>query len=817
MHPAQRTRLARSTTRTLALLLLVGAAPSLAARSEAAYLTQPSEAPAAEVASSFLENRADIFGVAAADLAEAALTDVVPTRHNGVTHFYYRQRVNGIEVDGAELSVHIDRLGRVFHVSGHPIVDLANRASETRSFPLLSHEDAIQAAASRLGLGTVQALDLLDASAGPDRAARFANPSVSEEPIPVRLRYFRTPDGDRLTLAWNLWIKDPRNPDWWNLWIDAETGDLVGRDNWTDYEQYQVFAQPKESPFGGGRTIEVNPYTDGTGSPFGWHDTNGVAGPEFTSTRGNNVRACVDADANNACDGGSEPDGGGALDFTGALVPLDLANDQPAAYQPAAVVNLFYWNNIMHDVLYEYGFDEPAGNFQVNNYGNGGSGNDAVNADAQDGSGTNNANFSTPSDGLAPRMQMFRWTAPNEITVNAPAPVAGGQVAGTAGSGWGGQTGYNVTQDLTYLNDQSGVADDGCCNDGNTLCTAPQLALWNVTGKIALLRRGQCEFGTKAVNAQNAGAIGVILINNVDTIISMGPGVNGASATIPILSIPMDVGATWLANQSGLNATMDATNTVAPDRDSDLDAGVIAHEYGHGVSNRLTGGPSTTSCLTAVEQQGEGWSDWQTLFLNASPGDTSTTSRAVGSYVNFDDFVPLAAGIRRYPYSTDMGVNPLTYASIADTLNTQPHGIGVIWATTIWEMYWNLVDRYGYDADIYYGSGGNNLAYQLVLDGMKLQPCGSGLSFPSSRDAILAADTANYEGENYCEIWRAFGKRGVGVAASTGGSNNDRVVTEDFTIPAECLDLIFSDGFGMAGGAPRFDGFSRWSSVVGAP
>ena len=72
--------------------------------------------------------------------------------------------------------------------------------------------------------------------------------------------------------------------------------------------------------------------------------------------------------------------------------------------------NLYFTNNRIHDILYRYGFDEAAGNFQVNNYGNGGLGNDAVNAEAQDGGGTNNANFATPPDGQEPRMQMYVWT-----------------------------------------------------------------------------------------------------------------------------------------------------------------------------------------------------------------------------------------------------------------------------------------------------------------------------------------------------------------------------------------------------------------------
>ena len=87
----------------------------------------------------------------------------------------------------------------------------------------------------------------------------------------------------------------------------------------------------------------------------------------------------------------------------------------------------------------------------------------------------------------------------------------------------------------------------------------------------------------------------------------------------------------------------------------------------------------------------------------------------------------------------------------------------------LWEMYWNLVGEFGYDPDLYNGTGGNNLAYQLSLDGMKLQPCQPG--FVTGRDGILAADQANYDGDLACHIWTAFAERGVGSAASQGSSN----------------------------------------------
>jgi hypothetical protein len=79
------------------------------------------------------------------------------------------------------------------------------------------------------------------------------------------------------------------------------------------------------------------------------------------------------------------------------------------ANQEAAVQNLFYFNNVIHDELYAHGFDEALGNFQNDNFGRGGQGNDPVQAEAQDGGGINNANFATPLDGSSPRMQMYLW------------------------------------------------------------------------------------------------------------------------------------------------------------------------------------------------------------------------------------------------------------------------------------------------------------------------------------------------------------------------------------------------------------------------
>jgi extracellular elastinolytic metalloproteinase len=499
---------------------------------------------------------------------------------------------------------------------------------------------------------------------------------------------------------------------------------------------------------------------------------------EFTVTRGNNVHAYADRDNNNVADPGSSPDGGGTLTFD---FPLDL-DRRPLDSQAAMVTNLFYWNNIMHDVTHGYGFDEAAGNFQVNTYGRGGLGNDDVRAEAQDGSGRNNANFGTGVDGVRPRMQMFEWrsAAPNPIVVHPPSAIAGTYFGPMAGFGESLVTTGSISGEVVYV----GRGCDPAYQAGQPLDPYPV----SPDDKIALIDRGSCTFVAKVKKAQDNGARLVIVANNI-----VGPPVAMGGAdptiTIPSVMVGLEDGNLFRTNVP-LNATVSDGTGGAPDRDSDLDAGVITHEYGHGVSNRLTGGPATVACLNNAEQMGEGWSDWFALTLTTHPTDTATTPRGVGTYVSFQP--PDDVGIRPTPYTTDINVNPSTYASVADETNiSQPHGIGYVWTTMLWEVYWNLIDRHGYNPNIYgeWTTGGNNLAMQLVMDGMKFQPCRPG--FVDGRDAILQADMALTGAANRCEIWRAFAKRGLGASASQGSSNNRTDGVAAFDLPASCAAVTF--------------------------
>jgi hypothetical protein len=278
----------------------------------------------------------------------------------------------------------------------------------------------------------------------------------------------------------------------------------------------------------------------------------------------------------------------------------------------------------------------------------------------------------------------------------------------------------------------------------------------------------------------------------------MGPGAVGAQVTIPSVMIGESNGNRLRAAIAAGTTNVTLEIVPVPNRDSDLDAGVIAHEYGHGISNRLIGGPTSIACLIngqvpdpnnpgatipIGEQMGEGWSDFFALTMTAQPTDTANTPRGVGAYVSFQP--EDGPGIRRYPYTRNMTVNPATYGDLPGEV--APHGVGAVWAAMVWDMYWNLVDAHGYEPDLLQSASGagNVRALHYVNDGLVLTRCRPG--FVDGRNAILEAEAADGNSDDACLIWRAFARRGLGFAAinPTGGEDHRQAVA-DFTLPAFC-------------------------------
>ena len=510
-------------------------------------LTAPSSAAASEVVKGYLKDKRTVS-------AKKEFSG-----KNGNKHVQMEQSIAGLPVYGAYVKASVDSNGRLVSLIDNTVAD-NSRVTRTS----LSANDALNAAlAHRYGN-----------SAAP---AFYRAPSVTAVMVPT--------GDDSVEQGYLVETWEQASNQLWHTVIDA-SGAVAFQESRTNTDSYFIF------PIHPGSTTQTTVSGPGTGnaeSPLGWVTNN--------TTIGNNVDAYLDRDNNNSADLNSRPISS-TKDF---IFPWDsLSAPTTAGNQALAVANLFYLNNVVHDKLYRHGFNEAAGNFQTNNFGLGGAGNDPVNAEAQDGGGTNNANFSTPTDGSRGRMQMYLW------------------------------------------------------------------------------------------------------------------------------------------------------NTATPNRDGDLDADVVYHEYGHGLTWRMIGsmGGGLAGSI------GEGMSDTVACYI--------TEQDTVGEYVKNNTL-----GIRRYPYTN----YPLTYAS-ANT--TSVHANGEIYAGTMWKL-----------RGLWLASGRSmDLLWDYVIDGMNFTP--SNPEYEEMRDGILAAMPTQAED---CIVWDAFASMGIGVNAVGTDScvvNCTINITEDFTKPVAC-------------------------------
>lgn len=249
-----------------------------------------------------------------------------------------------------------------------------------------------------------------------------------------------------------------------------------------------------------------------------------------------------------------------------------------------------------------------------------------------------------------------------------------------------------------------------------------------------------------------------------------------------------------------------------PDRDGDFDADIVIHEYTHGLSDRLVGGGVGISALQ-TGGMGEGWSDFYAITLLSEADDDLDGTYPVGGYVTLQFFglqENYYFGVRRYPYSTDLTKNPLTFKDI-DPAQIDPHdgvpaspiqpfnplfanevhSAGEVWCVTLWEARANLIRKYGF-------ATGNRLILQLVTDGMKLSPPNP--NFLQARDAIILADQVNNGGANFSELWAAFAKRGMGFSATSPSSSTTSGLQEAFDLPD---GLLILPSTGLLVGGPQ--------------
>ena len=768
-------------------------------------------------AKAYLKSQANEWGLSEKDISDLGISSY-HTDAQGKTRIYFVQRHLGIPVKNAITMVEVQEGKAPFTVAHRFVQNLAEKIPGSSKSAIATPEvlqtifKDLEIPASKAPGKPFQVDD--------DGLAYYQIDDWTQNPVTSQLIYYPVTK-DEYKLCHEVSIQPIGTAAYWNYEIDATTGKIISKQDQTVYcsfghpaasghacydirhqapsplqhqntlmeGSYYVLPLPTESPIHGSLATVENP-ADPDASPFGWHDTDGVDGADVTNTTGNNIFAYLDRDGNSQPDNGGQPDGGNDLIFNFPFDPA--AETEPSEYTDASVVNLFYVTNFMHDFAYNYGFDEESGNFQLDNYGNGGPDardNDWVRARSQFGASidsTDNASFSPTIDGIPSNLQMYEWTKEGASTkyvqVNAPAAVAGRYDTGTTGFEWGAdfRTSPLENVDVVVAEDERNPTSDACSDLINTS---------EVAGKIVMIDRGTCEFGAKSLRAQEAGAVGVIICNSLSSgTVLMGAGSDGGSVTIPVVSLSRsDCNKLRVTIPEGLNISFNNPNVPGPDRlTSDFDNGIITHEYAHGISNRLVGG-SRALCLNGVpndnpqnEQMGEGWSDFFALVTTVKQGDAGSKSRGIGNYVNRSGID--GTGIRPFPYSTDLSINPATYGLIPEY--SVPHGVGFVFCSMLWDMYWNFVERYGWSADIKDMTKGNNIAIKLVMDGMRVTPCQPG--FVDGRDAILSqADPKDYD-----IIWQAFARRGLGYEAEQGDPLNYADGIEDFSMPPELIPTV---------------------------
>src|SRR6266511_4732171 len=454
-----------------------------------------------------------MFGLSRNQIFEMKLGNV--DNDKDTTFLNFEQTFDGFHVFQGQVKVAINHEGQVMSIAvGHVIP-----GAGPSTIPTVSEVGGLQRAFQFAGVQVPASFNMVENRLAKGDRAVYQNPfGENLENVLSEMTIMRV--GPRAVLAWHSYV-DLGSGKWYEILTDAGSGALLYRSNlYAEVAQCTVFRVNGL----GQRTLESFVGDTVINTAAGWMGTS-------TVTTGNNVEAYLDSDANNAPDAVNTADlqNGHAFssiqDFT---FPFTLGVD-PRTQRAASVTNLFYFNNIIHDFSYRLGFTEAAGNFQTNNFGRGGTGNDSVRAEAQDGSGTNNANFGTPPEGQRPRMQMFLFTR--------------------------------------------GTAD---LND---------------------------------------------------------------------------------------------------DRDGSFDGDVVLHEYGHGISNRLVGGPSNTSCLggTQAGAMGEGWSDyWAITFYN---------NGIVGEYVTNNT----TRGIRRAAYTVPADPVHDSYADLG-VGGFEVHRDGEVWAAALWDL-----------------------------------------------------------------------------------------------------------------------------------
>jgi large repetitive protein len=765
-------------------------------------------ATAREAGETALAAVAPSYHLRADSLVAVALTDVQTS--GDITTVHFTQRANGREVFRSHAAVLVQKDNAPIAFSG------------TLAASLLGSERAFALTAAEI-LTRISGVETSEVGAEQDHDYRHFESPRFARPARIKEVYFDT--GAELEPAYQLEVfpnKDSQQAASAYV-VSAIDGRVLFQTSLVRYEQatYRVWADPTtllpmDGPQGNAFAPRSSGRPDGTRItpvasqlvtldhyPFSKNDP--WLSPGATTTSGNNVRSYGDRQAPDGYSDGTndvagEASSAGVFDWTSDLLRSPASSLENIR---AGITHQFYVINFMHDWFYDAGFDEKSGNPQANNYGRGGRQGDAIDLEGQDFSGRNNANAQTPSDGAAPTIQMYIFSGRStaSFSVTDPASIAGAKPVGLPGEF--GSDSFDISGPVVLGVDGSGA-------DANDACEPLRN---DVTDQIVLVHRGTCSFVDKARNVQAAGARAMVLRNVPTSNTPNSPpfmGGSGPGITIPCVSLAQNDGAALETAIGAGGASITVKRALGADVDGALDTQVVAHEWGHILSNRLIGNGVGLNTNQAGGL-GEGWSDFIAMLLIARPDDLTAPGGAnwsgvypMGSYAMSGSTADAYFGIRRVPYSVDFSKNAYTYKHISEGTplpdvatsygedgngNAEVHATGEVWASMLWECYVALLR----DSRLTFVEAQTRMKKYLVA-GMKMTPVSP--TILEARDALLAAVYAADE-KDYALFWQAFARRGAGIGAQGPDkqSADNRGVVESFFAgsAAEIVSAVFKD------------------------
>ena len=374
----------------------------------------------------FMAEHSDVFGLTNSQVTQLTKVSDYTNPAGNLSFVEFAQEINGVPVFQGYVRGIFSADGRLMRTTGLLAPGIASAPRDIA--PELDAAGAVAAAARSINVNT-SAFSVEDNSANGLSKTVIARPF--DDPTKTQLVYFPVALGS-FRLAYSMVLWQPTYS--YIVIVDANTGELLWRkcitDEQTQAATYKIYDNDSPTPSapvpGTPATITSTvPQPPGisrtTLTLISEHSSNNLgwisdAAGDTPPTTGNNVDAGLDIVAPNGIDptGRAIATTGRVFDFPyspdGSTDGSGSVSTSDASFRMGVVTNLFFWTNRYHDRLYELGFTEPARNFQTDNFARGGSGADHVLAEAQDISGTNNANFNTPPDGTSGRMQMFLWT-----------------------------------------------------------------------------------------------------------------------------------------------------------------------------------------------------------------------------------------------------------------------------------------------------------------------------------------------------------------------------------------------------------------------